>query len=361
MPSIDAQGRVVIGAWACYQNFPSPGTGCTPSGSDSAVVAAFPRNGPMTFIEQDTVRQYASSSMYGIPMAIDASGAVYYVSGCSWGAEFWLARSDGTVRTTLVTGHDGSNVPAPPFTWREIDAISVNAPGEVLIDGEFDTLGHTIGKDVLMKGTSYPGHVILKEGDVLFGSTVIDITTSNDAINDLGQVAARVRTSDQRTLIVIGDPPPPPPWTYCTAGTSFHGCAAVLSSSGAPSASNQGPFTITATGLPAQTNALFFYGTGAPASLPWGNSTSYLCVAPPSQRMNPGASSGGTTAPACDGTVALEWNDYVASHPSMLGAPFAYGDDVRIQLYYRDPQSGTGPPGAMGTATSDALAFIHGY
>jgi hypothetical protein len=60
------------------------------------------------------------------------------------------------------------------------------------------------------------------------------------------------------------------------------------------------------------------------------------------------AGSGGT-AGACDGSLALDWSAYVAAHPGALGAPFAAGDTLWLQAWFRDP------PSPKGTSLSDAL------
>jgi hypothetical protein len=64
-------------------------------------------------------------------------------------------------------------------------------------------------------------------------------------------------------------------------------------------------------------------------------SNSYLCVKTPTQRT-PTANSGGT-ADACDGSFALDFLDYLATHTGALGAPFSPGDQVWMQAWYRDP------------------------
>lgn len=141
----------------------------------------------------------------------------------------------------------------------------------------------------------------------------------------------------------------PLPWTaYCTAGTTSHGCAATLSASGKPSASAATSFVVAASSVEALKTGLLFYGTSGAIAVPWTfGSTSYLCVAAPRQRT-PVQDSGGS-AGACDGAYTLDWNAYLAAHPTALGAPFSSGDQVWIQAWFRDPQS----PGA--TSLSNAI------
>lgn len=138
---------------------------------------------------------------------------------------------------------------------------------------------------------------------------------------------------------------------YCTAGTSTNGCTALMSAVGAPSATAGAGFTLSASSVEGQKQGLIFYGTDnsgfAPA--PWGASSSYLCVKPPTQRSAPGNSGG--VAGSCNGVLTLDWNTLAAT-PGVLGAPFSAGDHVFAQAWYRDPSS------AKTTAMSDALEFV---
>jgi hypothetical protein len=74
-----------------------------------------------------------------------------------------------------------------------------------------------------------------------------------------------------------------------------------------------------------------------------------LCVKAPTQRT--GTQPTGGTGGQCDGAFSLDWNAYVATHPSALGVPFSAGAEVRAQAYFRDP------PGPKTTALSNGLRF----
>jgi hypothetical protein len=74
-----------------------------------------------------------------------------------------------------------------------------------------------------------------------------------------------------------------------------------------------------------------------------------LCVKAPVQRT-PTQSSGGT-ADACDGTLAIDFLDYLATHPSALGQPMAAGVICNAQTWFRDPPA----PGT--TNLSDGLQW----
>jgi hypothetical protein len=122
-----------------------------------------------------------------------------------------------------------------------------------------------------------------------------------------------------------------------------------LSSTGVADANAGSGFVVTASGVEGQKQGLFFYGLSGPHALAWGPSSSFLCVKPPTQRT-PAQVSGGTLA-ACDGALALDWNAYVASNPGSLGSPFAGGETVWIQAWFRDP------PSPKTTHLSDGLRF----
>jgi hypothetical protein len=104
---------------------------------------------------------------------------------------------------------------------------------------------------------------------------------------------------------------------------------------------------VAANGVDGQKLGLLFYGVGGAVSSPWGASSSVLCVKPPQQRT--GQQSSGGTSGLCDGAFVLDFNAYVASHPTSLGQPFLAGDTLRVQGWYRDP------PSPKTTSLTDAL------
>ncbi len=136
---------------------------------------------------------------------------------------------------------------------------------------------------------------------------------------------------------------------YCTAGVSSAGCTARISATGVASASAAAGFAIAVQGLEGQRQGLVFYGTGGRASLPWGASSSFLCVKSPTQRTAPQNSGG--VAGACDGVLSFDFNAFATANPGALGQPFAAGNVLQAQGWYRDP------PSTKGTALSDALEF----
>jgi hypothetical protein len=69
----------------------------------------------------------------------------------------------------------------------------------------------------------------------------------------------------------------------------------------------------------------------------------------PLQRTPPQNSAG--TIGACDGTLQLDWNAFVQTHPNALGLPAQTGDRFWAQAWVRDPQA------PKTSSLSDALSF----
>ncbi len=136
-------------------------------------------------------------------------------------------------------------------------------------------------------------------------------------------------------------------YSYCEPGVSAAQCRATIAGSGVASASAASGFVVTVSGVDGQRLGLLFYGVSGSAWSAWGaNST--LCVKAPTQRTNV-QNSGGLSG-QCNGSFQLDWNAWRAAHPGALGQPFAWGDHVWLQAWYRDPAT------PKTTALSDALA-----
>jgi hypothetical protein len=67
---------------------------------------------------------------------------------------------------------------------------------------------------------------------------------------------------------------------YCTAGTTSDGCQAQISAQGIPSASATSGFDLVVTGAVGNKDPIFFWGMNGRQAVPWGNSSSYLCIVP---------------------------------------------------------------------------------
>lgn len=139
---------------------------------------------------------------------------------------------------------------------------------------------------------------------------------------------------------------------HCTAGVTSHGCQATLNATGIPSASSPQGFWLTASSVEGQATGIVFFGVRGATSVPFGATSSTLCVRAPQERML--VQSAGGTSGACDGLLSVDWNAHVASYPGGLGQPFRGGETVWAQCWFRDAAA----PG--GSNLSDALWFTVG-
>jgi len=140
------------------------------------------------------------------------------------------------------------------------------------------------------------------------------------------------------------------PVSYCTAGTTTNGCNATISANVNPNVANNAGVTISVANVEGQKQGLYFYGIDnsgfTPA--PWApSSTSFLCVKGPTQRA--GSQGSGGTTNACDGAFSLNWDAFVAANPTAVGVPFAAGDSIFVQAWFRDP------PAPKTTNLTDAI------
>ena len=138
------------------------------------------------------------------------------------------------------------------------------------------------------------------------------------------------------------------PHTYCAAGTSASGCHASLAATGTASASAASGFDLRASSVEGLRDGIFFFGTNGQQTIPWGNGTSYQCVAPPVSRA--GLLTGVGTSGECDGSFSQDLNElWTATPPKNPGA----GAVVQAQLWYRDPFNTSNRT----TSLSDAIEF----
>jgi hypothetical protein len=138
--------------------------------------------------------------------------------------------------------------------------------------------------------------------------------------------------------------------SYCTGGTTTNGCVATITGSGTASASTGSGFTLSVANVEGTQTGILFYGLSGPKADAWGTGSSFLCVKSPLERM--GTQNAGGTFGVCDGVLSIDWNAYIASTPSALGNPFAGGETVWAQGWFRDP------PAPKTTSLSDGVEFV---
>jgi hypothetical protein len=139
-------------------------------------------------------------------------------------------------------------------------------------------------------------------------------------------------------------------FAYCPTGVTSNGCTPTMTWSGTPTASLTCAFDVAVTSVEGAKTGLVFYGISGPAAGVWGCGGSLLCVKAPTQRT-PSQATGGT-AGACDGTLTLDFNAYMSTHPLALGQPLFAGETFQMQGWFRDP-----PCGKATTHVSQALEF----
>jgi len=146
--------------------------------------------------------------------------------------------------------------------------------------------------------------------------------------------------------VFLRDRGPLPPTNYCTAKINSQGCLPVMSFTGAPSATNPAPFTITATNVLNQKPGLLLYGYSQ-ASTPFQGGV--LCISSPLRRITTTGSHGSPVPTVdCSGSYSIDFNLRIQSGLDPLLAP---GQEVDTQYWSRDPAS----PAPVGLTS--ALSF----
>jgi hypothetical protein len=207
-----------------------------------------------------------------------------------------------------------------------------------------------------------PSHTSVPSGTMMVGGTpVAELPGSATASLSEGTSWARVTVGVSNGALPISGAgvgfsglaglqlvPAFGPVSYCSSGTSASGCNALISSTGAASATAATGFSLMASGVEGGKDGLFFFGTNGRQANPWGNGTSRQCVVPPVIRGGLLASTG--TNGACDGAFGQDLNAlWTAKPPKNPGA----GAVVQAQLWYRDPLNTSNQT----TSLSDAIEF----
>ena len=173
---------------------------------------------------------------------------------------------------------------------------------------------------------------------------------NNDGLPDLVVGAPFADDPNDPSALAVGlarvhSAAPPGFVAYCTAGTSASGCQALLSGTGLPSATSPSGFTLRVDGVEGSVKGMLYFGWNGRQAQPWGNGSSFLCVAPPFERT--GVLAAGGTSGACDGSFQLDFNAWMAANPHK--APAA-GDTAYLQCWFRDPQNTSNQPTSLSNA-----------
>lgn len=127
------------------------------------------------------------------------------------------------------------------------------------------------------------------------------------------------------------------PEVICTQPVAFAPCNPVIGLQGFASLTSPAPFTITLSGAPTQSFALFFYGIGPQTTVaaPFGD----ICVGAPYVRSGAFPAGGSFADGPCAGRFEFEFNAFLQSG----GAPgVSAGDNVIGHFWYRYPASTLG-------------------
>lgn len=123
--------------------------------------------------------------------------------------------------------------------------------------------------------------------------------------------------------------------SYCTSGTTVHGCVPQITGEGAPSSIAASGFDIVVSQLDGQRFGAIFYGF-YPAAIQWAPfSPSFKCVASPVTRT--GVVNSGGTSGQCNGELRVDFNAWMRANPGAIGSPFVAGQVFHAQGWLRDP------------------------
>lgn len=124
------------------------------------------------------------------------------------------------------------------------------------------------------------------------------------------------------------------PSVVCQQPQVYGPCAQEVALDGFASLSSPAPFVISLVGTPTQTFGLFFYGIGAPATVP--NPFGTICVGAPYVRSTAILAGGNFADGPCAGRFDFDFNAYLQAG---LAPNVVAGSNVIGHLWYRNPAS----------------------
>jgi hypothetical protein len=246
----------------------------------------------------------------------------------------------------IPAGHNITNVQA-----RILLRFDINKSGQIDVDARVAGAWNVVSNNfnVPAQGT----------GNCAYQQWTVQPPAGGWTLADVQNLGLRVRRTTNTTnsgnfrvkaFELVVSYQTPPPVVYCTSSTTTSGCTPTMGWSGVPSASASSGFTINCTNVEGQRGGLMFYGVSGRSSALWfPGSTSTMCVKSPVQRLS--LLNSGGTAGACNGAMSEDWLAWLSTFPSALGEPFAAGQVVNAQCWFRDPPA----PGT--TNLSNGLEF----
>lgn len=266
----------------------------------------------------------------------------------------WFRSTDQILRVSVpVSGGQAAGPSRSPTVASGGRVIAYRSDASNLVPGDFNALGDVFA--------NVPTQLYFEDADGdLYGNpassiaaatqppgyctNALDCDDANPAVNPGAAEACDGVDNDCNGIIDDGFLA-----TYCTAGTTVHGCVPSIAGTGVPDSLATSGFEIGISNMPGQRFGAIFYGSYVLVT-PWTpGSLSFKCVANPVQRM--GNLNSGGTAGQCNGELRVDFNSWRAANPGALGSPFVPGQVLFAQGWFRDP----GAPGS--TNLSDALKF----
>jgi hypothetical protein len=185
-PMINAAGAVVFTAGI--------------EGSPTSNSGVFARNGGTT---TEIARNLESFSSFRDP-AINADGKVAFVATLTDLQRGVYVGSGGSPTNIVDSGNPGA--PATlvdsygPYSNQILGGPSINAAGKIVFSVGFDTGIDNYG---LFTGPNQVTDKVIRTGDPLFGSTVVQLSFGRQGLNDAGQIAFRYHLADGRQGIAL--------------------------------------------------------------------------------------------------------------------------------------------------------------
>jgi len=146
-------------------------------------------DGGATTVVADTLGSYAGFSW----PSINGAGAVSFIAQYDAGGSAIVVNSGGSDMVVADTS-------GPYFTFLD-EVAPINSAGDVVFLAVLDAGG--VG---LFTGPDQVEDCIIKTGDVLAGSTVVELRLGADSINDSGQVVFKAKLADGTYGIYRADP-----------------------------------------------------------------------------------------------------------------------------------------------------------
>jgi hypothetical protein len=283
----------------------------------------------------------------------DGGGLALYVAGIfdSVGgvAANNIAKWNGSTWSALGLGITGLGAPAAVTQVQALTVFDDGTGPKLFAKGDFTRAGMVAaGSIAKWDGSAWsPLGQGLNWDSLTYGGALAVFDDSSGPALFVGGGFRSALDSHDSYLAKWGCPFVSSGANYCSASTTTNGCVPTITSAGSASASSGSGFTISVGGLESHKLGLIFYGIHGPLASTWGAST--LCVKAPTQRMH--AYDSGGSPGLCNGLISEDWNLFLATHTTALGQPFAGGETVWAQGWFRDP------PSAKTTALSNGLVF----